>query len=684
MVILIGAREFFAHREASKSKQQDRDTALRCPPLPVRDADPFALGVTPSEIADQYRGASKRPPYVTRDIDVELDRLLRDNPFVAIVGPSKAGKSRTAFEAVSRIYPNRLLVAPELPTLQREDMSRSIADYVASSTTEIVIWLDDLQEFLRTRSLASHDMNSWRSEFPRVVVVATIRDSELSTLRASQSVGVNVERLIDLAKLVPLPPLFSEGEMADAKTVYPSEDFRDGIGVHMVAGQQLVERLVSARGDHPLGFAVTAAAIDRKRAGVRGPASPNELAGLGREYFEQLRPRSDYDPRLAEQAVEWAADPVIQDIGLLLSKDEGRYEPFDYVIAYRDGEVGGGIGASSIPLATWNALVSQHSGWTLRSIGFSAMAHEEPSVAKRAFSRLMGDPDAHVAAHGIFDLADVHWHLGEVKEASKLYRDACDCGYDCVTAKAYYCYAVSIPGGDEDTEPWYRKALEFPKSPTYPKALVNLGLLLRSKSGVRNRRFDGGVRFGKTDRTKLTERDHELEAEAQKLFEEAVDSHDAEARANGGNALGVLFASRGELAAAEEALRKGAEAGNEHARAWRIDVIGRDAERRPEAWILLADAEAEAVSGEGMAYLNFVAARLAEREGDAVEVRRRLEHLLDEQSSYWEQAAVSLSGIYMETEGDDMKARALLQRVADANGFHAEEARKRLERLSKR
>ena len=38
-------------------------------------------------------------PYVARDTDDELDRALRERPFVLVVGDPKAGKSRTAYEA---------------------------------------------------------------------------------------------------------------------------------------------------------------------------------------------------------------------------------------------------------------------------------------------------------------------------------------------------------------------------------------------------------------------------------------------------------------------------------------------------------------------------------------------------------------------------------------------------------
>jgi hypothetical protein len=243
--VLIAAREFASYREAGDAERKEREAPLRCPPAAVKEADPFALGVTPSEIAGKYVSGKERPPYVKRDIDVELDRALQKSPFVAVVGPSKAGKSRTAFEAVVRTCPDRLLIAPELPAFEREGMAHSIEEYVVKGSAGAVIWLDDLQEFLRNRSVATQDINRWRSQFPSVVVVATIRDGELMALRNADGPGIDIERVIDQATLVPLPPLLSDDELVRAEKAYPNEEFSDGIGVHLVAGQQLVERYVA-------------------------------------------------------------------------------------------------------------------------------------------------------------------------------------------------------------------------------------------------------------------------------------------------------------------------------------------------------------------------------------------------------------------------------------------------------
>src|SRR5262249_20666266 len=56
--------------------------------------------------------AHQADPYVTRDQDSQLDQALATDPFVLVIGDSKSGKSRTAFEAARRVFPTARLVVP--------------------------------------------------------------------------------------------------------------------------------------------------------------------------------------------------------------------------------------------------------------------------------------------------------------------------------------------------------------------------------------------------------------------------------------------------------------------------------------------------------------------------------------------------------------------------------------------
>lgn len=609
--VLVGGREWLAHREAGTQAEGERLAALRCAPCAVRDSDPFALGVTPSEIADRFRGAAARPPYIQRDVDAELDRLLRDSFFVVLIGPSKAGKSRTAFEAISRVFPRRALIAPELPGFDREGLAEAVASFIASSDEGVVVWLDDLQEYLKAKAVAPHDLNAWRNSPQEVVVVATIRAGELSALRGTD---LEVERVVDLAKAVALSSSLSPREREDATAVYPDEDFRDGIGVHFVAGQRLVERLVSGREINPAGYAMACAAIDRRRAGVSSPATDEELIELASEYLHEVHPRTDLDSAMAISGLAWAAEPVIQDIGLLLSPNENLFEPFEYVVAYRDGEVGRG-GRVRIPQAVVDMLIERHDGWHLRGVGYAAMVRHEYDRAIRAFRKLSQNADPHIAAHGIEDLGRALLDAGKTEEGLLRLREAAECDYPCVVAPASFGLAIRLVSEDEaQAENLYRRVLEHPQSRVYPKALVNLGLVLRSKTSVKSDRNDFGVNFESVDPAELSEDDRELEREARRMFEDAIKSSDREARANGGMALGVLLESRGDPAGAANAFKAGVAAGGHQPRIALAQMYAKDSETLSQARELIEDMDEEEMHPDSVAYMHRVASRIAQAE----------------------------------------------------------------------
>lgn len=456
-------QEFFRHQEVTEEVKRERLGALRLPPTPVKSADPFALGVTNSSIANRYRSGSDRPPYVRRDIDDDLDRLLRECGFVVVIGPSKAGKSRSAFEALARMYPERVLIAPEVPTSEGNGIMEALAPLMAEAD-ELIMWLDDLQEFLKSRSLTVKDVNALRASFPQVIIVGTMRDGELAALQSTETSAEEIQRILAHCQLLPLHSLLSARELEDAASRYPDENFSDGLGVHFVAGQRLVQRFEAAREANPLAYAITAAAIDRSRAGIIFPATLEELLPLAAAYFHEVRPRSPVPVDEASEAVQWATRPLLQDIGLLLKTEESptRFEPFEYITAYRSGEVENGVGLEPVPDSTWELLLKQHDGWDLTHIGYAACSQKRFEIGKRAFEELAEDSDPHLAAHGASDLGDVYWDLGDYPNAGHWYQLAAESGFDCVAGDASYGVALVLREEGEESEHWYRKALQHP------------------------------------------------------------------------------------------------------------------------------------------------------------------------------------------------------------------------------
>jgi eukaryotic-like serine/threonine-protein kinase len=103
------------------------------------------LGVHPSSVVhggsrpDGGEPLMERvPAYVRRDVDEDLRRRLADSAFVVLVGDSSAGKSRAAFEAVTAVLPDHVLMVPQ----NRDAVAAAVS--AAEGTPRCVLWLDDL------------------------------------------------------------------------------------------------------------------------------------------------------------------------------------------------------------------------------------------------------------------------------------------------------------------------------------------------------------------------------------------------------------------------------------------------------------------------------------------------------------------------------------------------------------
>jgi hypothetical protein len=110
----------------------------------VSDLDPYRLGATASAYgnADTYQ---LEDVYVPRETDDQLANSLRPGQLVIVSGPSKVGKSRTAFEVLDRHedWRSARLVAP-VP----KSLNILVRHPALNGHWPLVLWLDDLQRFL--------------------------------------------------------------------------------------------------------------------------------------------------------------------------------------------------------------------------------------------------------------------------------------------------------------------------------------------------------------------------------------------------------------------------------------------------------------------------------------------------------------------------------------------------------
>ena len=146
--VMVGLRK--KHDEENRAWNQEVTGHLalglgRSGQLPrVSEISPYRLGTSRSTYAPD--DAHRNDPYVHREVDARLREAIsnREPPFVIIVGDSKAGKSRTAFEAVLAVLPAAALIVPTntevLGKLFFLDPPLDLRPAPA------VLWLDDLDE----------------------------------------------------------------------------------------------------------------------------------------------------------------------------------------------------------------------------------------------------------------------------------------------------------------------------------------------------------------------------------------------------------------------------------------------------------------------------------------------------------------------------------------------------------
>jgi hypothetical protein len=222
VVALVGAT--LARGRSVSQRRQFLSNVLRQSPMPTAaDADPYMLGVfRPHTASGDGIG-----PYVPRSVDDQLERALAKGGFVLLIGVPKAGKSRSAYEAVLRRLSGQKLLVPyggeALPSIIGDASLRS---------EEAVWWLDDLGRFLPGLDGPSLDelLNGGH------VVVASVRaDTWEALLKADGDAGEQARNLLAGAFTLHMTAEHTPEELADAARLYPDLDVSNGIGPALTA-----------------------------------------------------------------------------------------------------------------------------------------------------------------------------------------------------------------------------------------------------------------------------------------------------------------------------------------------------------------------------------------------------------------------------------------------------------------
>ncbi|MGW1126768.1 tetratricopeptide repeat protein [Streptomyces sp. NPDC002526] len=423
-------------RDMTTTEVRDRLEALLWTPLTedggiprVAEVDPYDIGVCRSKYSDPDRGGSARAPYVRRrPQDDRLAELLTDRRFVLLAGRSKAGKSRTLYEALVRAMPDARLLVPRPGDSARRTLDDLSRLGLPTGSDPVVLWLDDLHRYLHPGGLDLQILDRLARRRPAVTIVATIPAKQRAALTAMESdVGRVARTVLDKASTVELPTLLGPQDAEAARELYPGEDFAvRGIGELMVAAPSLERRFTDGAESCPPGWALARAAADWMRMGVTDPVPEAVLRELFAGYLAEHHPALDADDTAYRTALAWAREPVAGTIALVhRAPGPGGYAGTPYLAEYLDSR--DDDPSAPVPWFAWKYLADRRPAAALLPSAYTALVRGEAAIAERLLERIAdGTDDRDSAAWAALMLGEMHLYLADFDAAARLLERAAE------------------------------------------------------------------------------------------------------------------------------------------------------------------------------------------------------------------------------------------------------------------
>ncbi|MGW1214437.1 tetratricopeptide repeat protein [Streptomyces sp. NPDC002499] len=409
------------------------------------------------------------PPYVARDIDDVLSRVLAEagenGGMVLLTGDSTAGKTRTAYEAMRRVLPSHLLWAPP----RGADLRELPAIVGGRQGNGLLLWLDDLEGYMHSHGLEPNLLA--RLSAARVVVLATLRESlydlyrpgsERAAIRErdfqAQLVTQVGSRVLNMAMQVAIERTWSADELR--RTAHASDArLQDalvnhgpfGVAEYLAAGPLLWQEWRGALrvGGRPRGHALVAAAIDLARAGMIGPLPHWVVIEAHYSYLQiaaHLRPEEE----TLDQAAQWATVVRLGSTSLLVpNAAAGTWKVFDYLVdeAERKQDF------PAVPELVWEIAEREATGSQRRGVAFSAHYAGRKRTAERLFRSMWKNGEESGRTLGVI-LAQQNRYA----EAEPLLRTAVEEG-DIIAPGAYGLLLTQL-GRIDEAEPLLRWEIE--------------------------------------------------------------------------------------------------------------------------------------------------------------------------------------------------------------------------------
>jgi len=521
-------------RAESRRERAELDRRVRVRVRPVTEVDPQEIGIDPA--AQTVLPGGSTPKYVPRLVDEQIRHAIEqaigggDRWIIAVCGPSKAGKSRTLFEALRTCSPR-----DELCVLAPSD-----GDALRSLLTDArprldgrrpVLWLDDLEPFVAQR-VTLDTLREWhRATGMPVLATYGGKGSE----RVGESPGMReltelTRTLLQHAREILLDPTTSS-ELAplpsDLSPGVRSEIQRHGLAAYLVAAPALERKLTTLRHgpgepESRPGAAVIYAAVDWALCGRTDPIPAATLRRLWPIYLRDGAPPTD---DAFNAGLEWALRPVAGTIALL--RGAGAYLAYDYIVSFVRGQPK----TPDPPDEAWERATDTSDPGQAFAVGVSAWAYDRVRYAMAAFETAACRGGPELAGRASFNLALAHRRRGEVAETAAAYRSAIRSGHPDAAPKAAAALGVLLQqqGDVEGAREAFQIAIDSGHPESASTAAVSLGVLLELEGD---------------------------EQAARSSYEHALDAQDPNVRAVAWLQLSALLERQGDLSEAQDAYRK--------------------------------------------------------------------------------------------------------------------------------
>ncbi len=295
-----------------------------------------AVGIHPVSCFDDE---PELPPYVPRDRDAELDRLvakgLREGGLVVVTGEPLAGKTATAWAALERNAGPDTRVFTAHPGTDLRELPTALRGRDRTGT--YVVWLDDLEDHFGEPGLVAGPL----AQLPHqgVLVLATMRDAAYEAHRFGDD---QTARALRGARTVDLTCEWSTAELAwlaesNDPRLSAAAWRRGELGVtqFLSVGPELWEewRRASRSGGRATAHLLVRAAIDAARCGVTSGLSAETWDFLINEqkiYGSEVRLKLP----IRQEDLDWATRPRLGVSGLLVpGREKGAWRAAGALVA---------------------------------------------------------------------------------------------------------------------------------------------------------------------------------------------------------------------------------------------------------------------------------------------------------------------------------------------------------------